>query len=98
MLKHKKIYNNQISVEGYLEDKVRANKKLEITRDIILKSNMYMKNLLSLAVMDNKLMDLSANDYIKNKTQIDKYMRKLFTQFTQITVQNDKHIKELKQI
>lgn len=87
MVKHKKLYDDQISMEVYLTGKLKIDPQLEIIRNIdILNSDIYMQNFLSLAVMNNTLMDLSANEYIKNKNKINKYMRKLFKKIIQLSV------------
>lgn len=90
MSKHKKTYDNQISIEIWIESIVNTEEKIVIN----IKS-IFIKNLLDLGVMNNKLMDLTSSDYSRDKTKIDTYMCNLFRQ---IIAQNKENIKELKQI
>lgn len=92
MFKHKKIYDNQISIEIWLESIVNTEEKIVVNRNINFIS---IENLSSLVSMNNKLEELSSNDYLKDKTRIDTYMCELFSQ---IISQNNKNIKKLKQI
>lgn len=92
MYKHKKTYDNQISIEVWTTSIVDTDKKIVRDRNIKFIS---IKDLSNLVAMNNKLVDLSSNDYLKDKTKIDTYMCNLFRQ---IITQSNENIKELKQI